>query len=362
MMDRVLRTLGCGLIRLLLLQGAARGQVIVMFAVVSVSLIGMMGLAIDGGFYLYARRTTQAAADAAALAGARQLSKSTAAQAEAVAVAAANGQGGVNPTVVECQYVNDNNTPIPDEETCGKPPVSASGVRVRTAATVPTFFLNVIPGAPKEVVTNGQATARVQLWAGTPPTNAPFIMCGSFAWAVEKPDGTTPSQAIVNILDGNGRVKSEFVGYKFRVHDEKIGNNDPAKASDCGAQGASFNGWADPSENADKTTPDWFEYVTGNKIGQVEVRMPGAAGCRGSADDGCVMYLPVAISPPPPGSPAPPKKSNPLYVTTVAAFLIERLPDDRHNATLLENYIVIDEGRDGWNQGTFGDVVIRLTG
>lgn len=52
------------------------GQVMVIFALVLTALIGMVGLAIDGGFMYADRRSMQNAADAAALAAARYLAQS----------------------------------------------------------------------------------------------------------------------------------------------------------------------------------------------------------------------------------------------------------------------------------------------
>ena len=56
---------------------APRGQIIVMFAMFLTSLLGAVGLATDLGFAYAEKRTIQNAADAAALAGARQVAKYT---------------------------------------------------------------------------------------------------------------------------------------------------------------------------------------------------------------------------------------------------------------------------------------------
>ena len=67
-----------------------------------VVLIGILGLAIDIGYYRYVRRELQTAGDAAALAGAMDLSYSdvtTAAQAASSEDGFANGSNGVTVTV-----------------------------------------------------------------------------------------------------------------------------------------------------------------------------------------------------------------------------------------------------------------------
>ena len=78
------------------------GQSLVFVALGMVVLIGILGLAIDIGYYRYVRRELQTAADAAALAGAMDLSYSdvtTAAQAASSENGFANGSNGVAVTV-----------------------------------------------------------------------------------------------------------------------------------------------------------------------------------------------------------------------------------------------------------------------
>ena len=60
-------------------KGASRGQVVVMFGVFLVGLMGLLALATDLGVAFAERRAMQNAADAGALAGARQVARWTAA-------------------------------------------------------------------------------------------------------------------------------------------------------------------------------------------------------------------------------------------------------------------------------------------
>ncbi|MEN6478181.1 MAG: Tad domain-containing protein [Anaerolineales bacterium] len=71
----------------------SRGQVLVWVAVLMVVLLAIAGLAIDGGVGLSQRRQMQNAADAGALAGARELCLGNRAQAQARAVAYAQDNG-----------------------------------------------------------------------------------------------------------------------------------------------------------------------------------------------------------------------------------------------------------------------------
>jgi hypothetical protein len=54
-------------------QGPERGQSIPLVALLIIALVGMLALVLDGGFGMYQRRVAQNAADAGALAGAREL-------------------------------------------------------------------------------------------------------------------------------------------------------------------------------------------------------------------------------------------------------------------------------------------------
>lgn len=76
-----------------------RGQVIVLLVLVFVALLGITGVAIDGGRLYSQRRSVQNAADNAALAGAFALCKSTNVVSAAVASAAQNGFTAAPPDV-----------------------------------------------------------------------------------------------------------------------------------------------------------------------------------------------------------------------------------------------------------------------
>src|SRR5437016_3375711 len=80
-------------------QGYQRGQTLVIFALAATFLIGIAGLAIEGGLLQSDRRFEQAITDGAALAGANQLPDQTAARkaAGAYAVAALNAGGPTLP-------------------------------------------------------------------------------------------------------------------------------------------------------------------------------------------------------------------------------------------------------------------------
>src|SRR4029079_19654412 len=56
-------------------RGAHKGQVLILSAFFLIGLMGMLGLSLDVGYALAARRTAQGCADAGAMAGAREIAR-----------------------------------------------------------------------------------------------------------------------------------------------------------------------------------------------------------------------------------------------------------------------------------------------
>ena len=154
-----------------------RGQIMIMFAVFLTAMLGMLGLAMDGGVYLQAKRGAQMAADAGALAGARQMVKwtstnQTKADTEVKAFVKGNEVGALVPELTWCKYIGDNWNEVGD---CSATvPSNASGVRVRTRLEVPMFFMRVVDSVfrdPNKVLwAKGYAKARVMIPEAFPRT------------------------------------------------------------------------------------------------------------------------------------------------------------------------------------------------
>jgi hypothetical protein len=135
-----------------------RGQTVVIVAIAIVVLLAFAGLAIDGGTAYLNRRRMQNAADAAALAGARELAAAlcagTTANATDAAVDAAvadyalrNGVDTAEDAVAhyvrfEGEAVVEFSPPVAVGS--GAVPNGASGVIVTTTITRPTYFLGLI--------------------------------------------------------------------------------------------------------------------------------------------------------------------------------------------------------------------------
>lgn len=342
-------------------RGAHRGQVIIMFAGFLVAMMGMLGLATDVGYALAARRSVQAAADAGALAGARMIarytpSRPTSAAAEVEAIVQKNTFGSVTPAVLSCEYIGTNWSVV---GSCGQTvPSNAVGARVRTRATVPTFFIRVIPGAPKEVTVSGYAKARVEV-AMNNPADGPFIVCGFSAWDVtSNPTGKGKdigTNTDILLSASPFKINPNAIGKTFRIHDPQLESKGNA---DCKAKsGGRFKGLADQEANAGKTAPGWFTYDTGTKAGPTRTTVNGADGCKAGTGEpyNCVMILPIATN-----APAESKNSKQVYVVGFAAFYVTTVDANSHNGQLLGAYIIDGPGSNTYTRDRYGTVVVRL--
>lgn len=164
-----------------------RGQAVVVVAIALVALLAMAGLAIDGGRLFALRRTAQNAADAAALAGTRELAQVVArcrpgSQANDLrvwnAVAQFAVQNGLNPSAgdtLEAWYVNRDGNRL-GRVGMGSIPHGATGVGVVLTTTQPSYFLQLVNSA--EMRANGKSAAMtgpaVQFPGGVLPIATPL--------------------------------------------------------------------------------------------------------------------------------------------------------------------------------------------
>jgi hypothetical protein len=137
------------------LRRSERGQALILMAFVFIGLLAMVGLAIDGGSVFLDRRRMQNAADAAALAGTRELAKAmcddeAAGTADAAVYAAVidyarhNGVDVDDPAnSVEAQYV-DFNQGVLGPVGGGAVPNGAAGVLATAAISHPTYFVTLV--------------------------------------------------------------------------------------------------------------------------------------------------------------------------------------------------------------------------
>jgi Flp pilus assembly protein TadG len=164
-----------------------RGQILVVFVLAMVAIIGMVGLAIDGGAAYAQRRDQQTAADLAALAAANDYllgNNATQATTRARAIAALNNfTDGSGSTVVDVDIDTDNGI----------------GVAVSIQSSHRNSFLGAIGMA------NWQVTTTASALAGFPDTAGgagPFI----FPISAFNDDGTPKYQTATDFGEGNGDV------------------------------------------------------------------------------------------------------------------------------------------------------------
>jgi Flp pilus assembly protein TadG len=334
------------------------GQILVLFAVVSVAMVGMLGLATDLGISFAGRRSVQNAADAAALAGARAVAMSVTntaltAETDVDALTALNGFtfATTGPSVESCQYVDDTDTAL--GSCSGTVPTAATGVTVTVTETHPTYFIRVLPGAPTTATTQATATAHVMVPSNLTGASGPFIPCAT--GTVLTAGGTMD---ILIKVGGAWQINPSAVGQTFNIHDPNQHN-----FNKCSISSSQYKGVADQDANGSLTAPPekYFTYATGN-VSSISATVQGINGCQvGQPLDNCVAYLPIAVI----------DSSHPVIETGTnkkvwtigfAAFFITQTASNTHSGKLLDSYIVQGPAVLGWTHGYFGPISIKLTG
>jgi Flp pilus assembly protein TadG len=337
---------------------AQQGQIIIFVALLAVSMIGMVGLAIDLGYTFAEKRSVQNAADAGASAGTYAVTQwSTTnnmitAQTDVSKIVAANNMGNATQKI-KCFYVDDANKPQGKCSTIV--PATATGVTVTVSETHKTFFMRIFPGAPKTVTTSASATAHAEIV--TPDgSDGPFIVCGSSAKLAN-------SNTSIPILESNGdgtySINPDAVGKTFEVH---------GKINDCNAKANDYKGVADDG-NDGNSIPGYFAGTNGERTGPVRERVQGIQGCNSSAAYplGCVLYLPLSYDD---GGHPPQSHGNSISFYTVAYGVFEVSEcggSCKHTATLIGKYVIeTPDGTPTWKTGTWkvgddGIIAIRLT-
>lgn len=167
---------------------AARGQTLVLFALMSLVLIAGLGLVIDSGINYAQRRNMQNASDVAALIGGRMITRQATRGAiwdTVFSTAVANGVPN-DLAQIDCVYVDDNGAdivacelPIIGANTATRllpPPATATGIRVRVSEQHTTLFMRAIG-----IQTSGTAatsTSRAQIVTRMLSTDVILAVCG----------------------------------------------------------------------------------------------------------------------------------------------------------------------------------------
>ncbi len=189
------------------------GNVIVLMALSTVVLLGMIGLSIDGGHLYVERRQMQNAADAGAYAGGYLMAKGTT---EDTAVLAAvhdyaSRNGLVSPsTNVHAWYTKAGvriGVELPGN---GSAPEGTDGIEVVTSITYPTYFIRALG------ISHAQALGIAGARATPPATNGGGGGAAVFAGNKQRSDAiktTGPDYTIVGTVHSNAGITNSGGGY-----------------------------------------------------------------------------------------------------------------------------------------------------
>jgi hypothetical protein len=301
---------------------------IILVALASVALIGMLGLALDLGYNFEQRRMEQNAADAAVTVGLNDVIQSMNASpagsinntcADVTSSLAKNGFPVTDcetpSTKVLCEFVDnsDNQTGLCNAPNLQAAPLkNTSGVRVTLTATHNTFLMSVLGIATSTV--SAPATGHVETVTSQDASGLLFVVCG--AQTAEDLSGipafdlyaTQTSPAPTNGVQApyeswppkiNPAVLANPTAYPFLI-DAPNGGSSGKGINDCGV-GSSFKG---PIANGSGIISFsygvagggvWVLGQKGMKAGPTKQRLQNA--CGSTIVDGCLMVVPIAEDP-----------------------------------------------------------------
>ncbi len=300
-----------------------RGVIVPLTALSMIAVLLVATLVIDGSQAYPQRRTSQNAADNAALAGARALDKkkffggTEDVHAAATAVAQNNGSQLLN-----CWFITGAKTSTgvvqksAVDPTCdpGDPvPADAYGVQVRTTTDRLTTFAGL--NSLKKVQARAEAAASVQKLVSA---GSPFIVCGNPASALVRPPGTrgfdilrstgpATNPTFLYNADGSVDVDPAKVAGLNALNGNKgvplVGSE--VRVPRCGIDGGNFDG---NGSNEIVSIPGWSSYVNGGGHDAAAAeQVLTASPCpepfpSGGVEVLCDLILPIAIGSNPPAN------------------------------------------------------------
>jgi putative Flp pilus-assembly TadE/G-like protein len=267
----------------------ARGQMVVLFALVLGVVILGVGVVVDGGNALVQRRGSQNASDFAALAGARVVASfidgdtnnGSDANVHAAIVNAIDANDG-EPIVFGApngpRYVASNGALLGYVGT-GAIPSNAAGVQVSSEREWTPYFLGIIGMDSWTATTTATAKGGYSL-AGPPPGSLfPVGVSLSFFQTYpfcSGPISTNPSDPCypVQLTPGNLNVPGGFGWLKFGCDGYGLGQEPPANAGGCDNSKPFLQGEIGPPSNSygcctavgQPGSPDRIGSLPGNKV------------------------------------------------------------------------------------------------
>ncbi len=182
------------------------GQALILFACTMIVLMGFAGMGIDVGYLRYMRRTMQAAADSAALAGTAELGYgdvTSAARADAATNGFTNGTKGTTVTV--------NNPPL-----SGPHEGNSRYVEVLISQDEPTFFMKVLGIKSHMVSTRAVGYSGISgacVYALDPSASSAFVVSGNADLTSQCGllDNSNNSSAAL-VQNGGGCLSAKYIG------------------------------------------------------------------------------------------------------------------------------------------------------
>lgn len=341
----------------------SRGQILVMYGVAAVGIMGFAGLAVDGGYIFTQRRLAQNGADAAALVGARDIANNRHSSIDTDVTTYVRGNTGSS-AVATWNYVNNAGATVSQS--------TATGVSALATKTFNTFFIQAL--GISNFTVSARGTALVQMLGGT--TDSPFIVCAD-ALKYQKSQPAPYLGGILDYTTSPPSILQAAVGTSFWVHGSQVGQ----EGGDCGWTGGNvkFKGNA-LGDTGCPVLPCYYPWNQGTSSGSTDVRVAGMQGCSGTVDsyvDGCVALLPImpkmnstadTCPRPIPGS----NGGDNTCVVAWGAFQMYRgggggsptgcTSSNCHRAVLLGTVVVTQGAGVDWTPGANGTMVVRLLG
>jgi hypothetical protein len=296
----------------------------IILALSATALIGVAGLALDGGRLYGERREMQNAADSAAMAGTRQLDQlitGQTADASTILATVKNTaeRNGADRTAVTCDLVRFDRTvigpcPIGSTLSPGVLPVVA-GVRVVASNTEETYFMKAVGN--DTFTAKADATAQIGRPGGT--FLSPFMMCATAA-ALNTPEGDFRLLIPDPTAAEGFKVNPNAVGHTYDIY-----GNDIKDGLDCGG-GSSFRGRVCQNKNkcdgggTSYETPGFWDPDTGNATGPTMRLVNNPNVCTETLELNCV--LPIPLCPKTNGDTGPAVK---LYCTEFGLFELTKV-------------------------------------
>ncbi len=277
----------------------------VVFAVMSIVIVGFLALVVDAGMAFAQRRLLQNTADLIARAGA-VVKNSTGTDASVLTavngVIAANGLTTVD---VNVHYVDTSGNPC-STTTCGSgvtpcavgscspTPSTAIGVRATPTKSFSTYFANILSQA--DLTASATAAVAVGGLAGF-TGGAPIIACTNPYKTSGTPTGPT------NIMLGSGTSADPYrVNPIYDGETVEIWSNLANDGANCDAHPGSegFKGLTAGSFPGCSSQPCTVPTQTGNSTGPSRTRLAGATGCDVSqittTTSGCIIVAQIGTT------------------------------------------------------------------